>query len=122
MPGKERSVACGGFAAEFYLLRAGFIDGVNLNDPSEVSRVSADVFSNTWRDQQTFFDRRVTQDNDFTKEEKEEFMHYAIEHVAPILNLHFAKMQIVVGELLAKRKIDGVRVKEILQMGRVAGR
>ena len=119
---KERSVACGGFAAEFYLLRAGYIDGVNLKDPSEVARVSALVFSNTWMDQQAFFGRPVTQDNDFTKEEKEEFMHYAIEHVAPIFDLHFAKMRIVVGELLAKRKIDGVRVKEILQIGKVAGR
>lgn len=122
MPGKERSVACGGFAAEFYLLRAGYIDGININDPSEVTRVSALVFSNAWMDHQAFLGRQVTQDNDFTKEEKEEFMHYAIEHVAPIFDLYFSKMQIVVGELLVKRKIDGVRVKEILQIGRVAGR
>jgi hypothetical protein len=117
MPDEERSVACGGFAAEFYLLRAGYIDGVDLNDPSEVARVSSLVFSNAWMDQQAFAGRMVTKDNDFTKEEKEEFMRYAIESVAPIFDLYFAKMQIVVSELLAERKINGVRVKELLQIG-----
>jgi hypothetical protein len=116
MPDKERSVACGGFAAEFYLLRAGCIDGVDLNDPSEVARVSSLVFSNAWMDQQAFSRRMVTEDNDFTKEEKEEFMRYAIERVAPIFDLYFAKMQIVVSELLVERKIDGKRVKELLQI------
>lgn len=117
MPDKERSVACGGFAVEYYLLRAGYVDGVDLNDPSVVADVSARVFSNAWRDQQDFARRPVTEDNDFTKEEKEEFMRYAIEHVAPIFDLYFSKMQIVVSELLAARKIDGARVKKLLQIG-----
>lgn len=117
MPDKERSVACGGFAAEFYLLRAGCIEGVDLNDPNEVERVSSLVFSNAWMDQQAFSGRMVTEDNDFTREEKEEFMRYAIERVAPIFDLYFAKMQIIVRELLAERKIDGMRVKELLQIG-----
>ena len=117
MPDMERSVACGGFAAEFYLLRAGYVDGVDLNDPSAVAAVSARVFSNAWRDQQDFSGRTVTEDNDFTKEENEEFMRYATERVAPIFDLYFAKMQIVVSELLAARKIDGARVKELLQIG-----
>lgn len=68
-------------------------------------------------DQQAFSRRMVTEDNDFTQEEKEEFMRYAIERVAPIFDLYFAKMQIVVSELLAERKIDGMRVKELLQIG-----
>lgn len=117
MPDKERSVACGGFAAEFYLLRSGCIEGVDMNDPSEVARVSSFVFSNAWMDQQAFSRRMVTEDNDFTKEEKEEFMRYAIERVAPIFDLYFAKMQIVVSELLAESKIDGMRVKALLQIG-----
>lgn len=116
IPDKERSVACGGFAAEYYLLRAGYVDGVNLNDPSTVTAVSDLVFSNAWRDQQDLARRTVTEDDDFTKQEKEEFMRYAIEHVAPIFDLYFARMQIVVRELLAARKIDGVRVKELLQI------
>jgi hypothetical protein len=117
MPDKERSVACGGFAVEYYLLRAGYVDGVNLNEPRAVAAVSALVFGNAWRDRQDFARRTVTEDNDFTKEENEEFMRYAIEHVAPIFDLYFAKMQIVVSELLGARKIDGARVREILQIG-----
>lgn len=117
MPGKERDMACGGFAAEYYLLRAGCVDGINLNDPSVVAAVSARVFSNAWRDRQDFARRTVTEDNDFTKEEDEEFMRYAIEHVSPIFDLYFARMQIVVRELLAAREIDGARLKELLLIG-----
>lgn len=117
MPDKELSVACGGFAAEYYLLQAGYVDGVNLNDPNEVARVSSALFSNAWMDQQSFSGRVVTEDNDFTKEESEEFMYYAIERVAPIFDLYFLKMQIVVSELLKERKISGMLVKQLLQIG-----
>lgn len=116
-PDKERSVAGGGFAAEFYLLRAGYVDGVDLNNASAVVEVSALVFGNAWRDQQAFVGREVTEDNDFTKEENEEFMRYATERVAPIFDLYFAKMRIIVSELLTNRKVDGARVKELLQIG-----
>lgn len=44
-------------------------------------------------------------------------MHYAIKRVAPIFNHYFAKMQLVVSELLANRRVDGMRVKELLQIG-----
>jgi hypothetical protein len=114
MPGHERDVACGGFAAEYYLLRAGDVDGFNLNDPDVVSAVSATVFSNAWRDRQEFAQRTVTEDNDFTKQEDEEFMRYAIERVAPIIGLYFERLKPVVKELLALRTIDGARVKELL--------
>lgn len=117
MPDKERSVACGGFAAEFYLLRAGYIDGVDLNDPKDVAEVSARVFSNAWKDHQDFIGRTVKEDNDFTKEEKEEFMNYAITRVAPIFDLYFSKMKLVVSELLAARNIEGLRMRELLQIG-----
>ncbi len=114
MPDKERSVACGGFAAEFYLLQAGDIDGVDLNDPKDVAEVSARVFSNAWKDHQDFIGRTVTEDNDFTKEEKEEFMNYAIIRVAPIFDLYFSRMKLVVSELLAARSIEGLRMRELL--------
>lgn len=117
MPDQERSVACGGFAAEYYLLNNGYVDGVDVNDREQVAAVSDRVFSNAWRDHQDFIGRTVTEDNDFTKEEKEEFMHYAIDHVAPIIDLYFARMQIVVSELLAARKVDGARVTELLKIG-----
>jgi hypothetical protein len=115
-PDTEKSVACGGFAAEFYLLRAGCIDGVDLNNPKVVEEVSARVFSNAWRDHQDFIGRTVTEHNDFTKMEKEAFMNYSIAHVAPIFDLYFAKMKLVVSELIATRRIEGARVRELLQI------
>lgn len=116
-PDTERSVACGGFAAEYYLLQAGFIEGVDLNDRDVVAAVSTQVFSNAWDDHQKFVGRTVTEDNDFTKEEQEEFMNYAIRHVVPILDMYFSEMKFVVSELLAARKIDGARVRELLRRG-----
>ena len=111
MPDMERSVACGGFAMEFYLLKAGYVEY------SDLQEISNTVFSNAWRDRQDFAGRIVTEDNDFTREENEEFMHYATQVVAPIFGPHFSRMQDVVGELLTERKIDGARVKELLQLG-----
>ncbi|HSI27698.1 MAG TPA: hypothetical protein VK953_00355 [Methylophilus sp.] len=116
MPDKEQSVASGGFAIEFYLLRAGYISGVDLSDSSEVARVSTLVFSNAWMDRQYFAGRMVTEDNDFTREENESFMHYSVEHVAPIFDLYFERMKLVVNELFLNRKIDGARVRELLQL------
>jgi len=111
MPDMERSVACGGFAAEFYLLNAGYAEW------RDVQETSAIVFGNAWMDRQDFSGRVVTQDNDFTKDEDEEFMRHATQVVAPIFNLYFSRMQSVVSELLVARKIDGARVKELLQLG-----
>jgi hypothetical protein len=113
-PETEQSVACGGFAAEFLLLQAGLIERVNLNDPKSVSELSARVFSNCWQDHQAFIGRVFTEDNNFSKEEKEAFMNYAIEHVVPILHIYYEKMASVVKELLASRSIDGARVRRLL--------
>lgn len=110
----DRSVACGGFATEFYLLQARYVDWEDT--PEDIQRVSDILFSNSWRDHQDFIGRIVTEDNDFTKKEKEEFRDYAIEFVVPIIKLYFSKMQNVVNELLAARKIDGRRVKELLRL------
>lgn len=111
MPNIARSVACGGFAAELYLVQAGHVDWVDLQE------ISATLFSNAWRDRLDFVGRVVTQDNDFTRKEDEEFLRHAEQVVVPILKLHFSKMQNVVRELLAARHIDGARVKELLQLG-----
>ena len=110
MPEMERSVACGGFAIEFYLLEAGYVEYFDLQEISNI------VFSNAWRDRLDFAGRIVTEDNDFTREENEEFMNYATQVVAPIFKQYFPRMQIVVDELLANRKIDGSRVKQLLQI------
>lgn len=117
LPETEKSVACGGFAAEFYLLNAGCVEGVDLSTKKGVEEASYHVFSNSWRDLQDFIGRSVTEDNDFTKEEKERFMNYAIQYVSPVFNLYFEKMKLVVHELLAERAIKGKRVRELLKIG-----
>lgn len=115
-PDKERHVACGGFAAEYYLLKSGYVDGIDLNDRNAVAKVSALVFGNAWRDRQAFVHRVVTPDNDFSKQEDEEFMWHAIKHVAPIIDKHFERMKLLVNELLVLRRIEGNRVRELLQI------
>jgi hypothetical protein len=110
MPDMGRSVACGGFAAELYLLQAGYVDWDDLQE------ISAIVFGNAWSDRQEFAGRTVTEDNDFTKNEDEAFMLHATQFVVPILNLYFPRMQNVVSELLAARRIEGARVKQLLQL------
>ena len=79
MPDMERSVACGGYAAEFYLVQAGYVDWVDLQE------ISAAVLGNAWRDRQDFAGRTVTEDNDFTKEEDEEFVRHATQARCPDL-------------------------------------
>lgn len=55
----ERSVACGGFAIEFYLLKAGYVEYFDLLEISNI------VFSNAWRDRLDFAGRIVTEDKPF---------------------------------------------------------
>lgn len=115
-PDKERHVACGGFAVEYYLLKSGYVEDIDLNDPDTVAAVSSLVFGNAWRDRQSFARRVVAPDNDFSQQEDEEFMWYAIEHVAPIIKQHFERMKLVVTELLFLRRIEGDRIRELLQI------
>jgi hypothetical protein len=115
-PDKERHVACGGFAAEYYLLKSGYVEDIDLNDPDAVAEVSSSVFDSAWRDRQAFARRVVAPDNDFSRQEDEEFMWFAIEHAAPIINQHFESMKLVVTELLALRRIEGARIRELLQI------
>ncbi len=42
-------------------------------------------------------------------------MNYAITRVAPIFDMYFSEMKLVVSELLTARKIDGARVRELLR-------
>lgn len=82
-----------------------------------MQEISGIVFSNAWSDRLDFVERTVTEDNDFTREEDEELTRHATQVVAPIFKLYFPRMQHVVSELLAARKIDGTRAKELLQLG-----
>lgn len=38
MPGEERHVACDGFAAEYNVLRSGYVVDIDMSDPDAVAR------------------------------------------------------------------------------------
>jgi hypothetical protein len=118
-PEIEKSVACGGFAAEFYLLNNGYAEQ-SRDDKRDISQI---VFHNATHDREDFWGRKLGSDEEFTKEEDETFMHHAIGAdgyggVVPIFNQHFSGMQGVVHELGGARRIEGKRVKELLRLGK----
>ncbi len=97
MPDSEKSVACSWFAAEVYLLRGGYVDGVYLSDPSVNALIRDRVFSNAWRDQQAFAGRTVTENDDFTKEENE----------SPRFSKHLLRQHHNVGSLMPAHSLCG---------------
>ena len=112
-PEMEKSVACGGFAAEFYLLDKGYAER-GRDDDRDISQI---VFHNATADREEFWGRKLGRDEAFTKAEDETFMHHAIGFVAPILNQYFLGMQELVRELCDARRVEGRRVKELLRIG-----
>lgn len=109
----ERSVACGGFAAEFYLLNGGYAVRAS-DDERDISQI---VFHNATGDREAFWGRKLDRDEAFTIAEDEVFMHHAINCVAPIFSKYFLGMQELVRELCDSRRVSGTRVKELLRVG-----
>lgn len=83
--------------AEFYLCQHGYVDWDDLQ------KISSLLLSNAWGDRQEFARRKVTQENDFTTKEDQEFVNHATQVVAPIFDQYFSRMQNVVTELLSAR-------------------
>lgn len=108
----ERSVACAGFAAEFYLLDKGYAVK-RRDDERDINRIP---FHNATGDREEFWGRKLGPDEEFTKAEDQAFMHHAIS-VTPIFTQHFPRMQELVRELLKTRNVEGRRVKELLRLG-----
>jgi hypothetical protein len=118
-PGNERSVACGGFAAEFYLLKYNHAE----QGPDDERPINQVVFHNATHDREAFWGRTRGSDEAFTVEEDTEFRNHAIGPegdggVVPIFDQYFSKMQEVGRELRDTRRVDGRRVKELLRLGR----
>ena len=112
----ERIVACGGFAAEFYLLNNGSAER-GSDDERDISRI---VFHNATSDREDFWGRKLGRDEAFTEAEDREFMNHAIGSdgfggVVPIFNQYFSGMQVLVRELCEARRVEGRRVKELLR-------
>lgn len=114
----ERTVACGGFAAEFYLLKNGYAEQ-GSDDKRNINDV---VFNNAAFDREDFWGRKLGRDEAFTEAEDKKFMHHAIGSdgfggVVPIFIQYFSRMQELVRELLQARRVEGKRVKELLRLG-----
>ena len=109
----ENNVACAGFAAEYYLLRRGFA----VRGPDDERDISQIVFHNATDDRQAFWGRTLRGPDDaFSVAEDEAFMHHAINVVAPIFDRYFDRMRMVVRELCATRRIEGERIRQILEL------
>jgi hypothetical protein len=114
LPEMERSVACGGFAAEVYLLKNALAEQA-ANDTRDINRI---VFNNASGDGHAFWEREYCVEG-FTEAEAREFMNHAVGSdgnggVIPIFNQYLSGMRELVRELLEKRRVEGKRVKEIL--------
>lgn len=114
----EKIVACGGFAAEFYLLNKGHAEKVP-DDDRDINRIP---FHNAAHDLEDFWGRELGVEEEFSVAERTEFMHRAIGldgwgGVVPIFEQHFPVMQELVRELLAAKKVEGKRVKALLRAG-----
>lgn len=115
-PGTERSVACGGFAAEVLLLRKGLAELGSDNERN----INEAVFNNAFHDRQAFCGYLLGPVVD--QAEQTAFMHHAVGPegsggVIPILEHYFSRMQVVVRELLQVRRLEGTRIKELLAIG-----
>lgn len=116
-PEIERSVACGGFAAEFYLLNKGYAVQAR-DDKRDINHV---VLNNASMDGHAFFGREYSSEG-FEETETREFINDAIGPdgrggVVPIVDVYFSGMQELARELLATRKVEGWHVKELLRHG-----
>ena len=112
----ERSVACGGFAAEFYLLNNGYAER-GQDDARDISQI---VFHNATGDREEYWGRKLGKDEAFSKAEDEAFMNHAIGSVAPIFDQYFPGMQELVRVLCDAKRVEGRRVKELLSACRRA--
>lgn len=110
-PEIEREVACGGFAAEFYLLNERLAEQ-RQDDSRNISQV---VFHNATNDREDYWGRKLGPDDYFSKEEDERFMNHAIALSVPIFNQYLSGMRALVRELVEKRKVAGARVRELLR-------
>lgn len=109
----EKSVACGGFAAEFYLLDKGYAEK-SPDDERDISRI---VFHNATGDREDFWGRRLAKEEYFSEDEDRVFMNHAISTVVPIFDRYFLGMQAVARDLYEARRIEGLKVRKLLRLG-----
>ena len=110
LPEHNQSVACGGFAAEYYLLINKYAEQA-VDDTRDINRV---VFYNAIPDREAFWGRRLGEDEIFLVEEDRAFMNHAIQHVLPIFANYLPGMHLLVRELSHSKRVDGALIKKLL--------
>jgi len=99
-------VLCGGFATEYVLWKKGFLFTV---DESKFIQI---IFRNATYDREMFLNK--TKHDKITQEDDENFMSFSVKKVAPIINKHLRSMEKIVMELRSLKRIDNIKIKEIL--------
>ncbi len=102
----RRYVACGGFATEYILYKAG-----NLSKTTDTEFIQV-MFKNADLDRNSFFN--TSKEYEFTIEEDTEFMNFAIDNVTPIILKHLSQMLTIVNNLKRSKRITGDIIKKLL--------
>ena len=110
LPEHNQSVACGGFAAEFYLLNDKYAEQA-VDDARVINQV---VFHNAIPDREAFWGRRLKVDEIFTVEEEHVFMNHALGKVLPIFGQYLPGMHLLAQELISSKRVDGALIKKLL--------
>lgn len=112
-PGTERSVACGGFAAEFYLLKRK-LARKRSDDKRDINDI---VFFNAAVDRIDFWNRDLGEGADFTETQDREFMDHALKFVVPTFDTYHSGMQKLARVLCVSKRVEGKRVRKLLGVG-----
>jgi hypothetical protein len=102
----RQRVACGGFAAEFVLLRDGDIGPQNEKEITQV------IFRNATIDREMY--HSLVSGTDLSEAQDREFMNCAINSVASIIFTHKTEMAKAVKELERDGCVSGERIKQIM--------
>jgi hypothetical protein len=114
MPEHHQSVACGGFAAEFYLLNEGLAE-LAADDTRDINRV---VFHNAIQDREEYWGRKLGKDEVFTVEEEHAFMNHALGNVLPMFERYLSGMQLLAEELSRAKRVEGALARKLLLTSR----
>ena len=102
----RQRVACGGFAAEFVLLRDG---DLGPQDEREITQI---LFRNATIDREMY--HSLDSGSEFSEVQDREFMSCAINDVAPIIRRYKSEISEAVEELERTGRVDGDRIKGIM--------
>jgi len=102
----RQRVACGGFAAEYVLLRDG---DIGPQDEREITQV---LFRNATIDREMY--HSLPSGADFSLVQDRDFMNCAVNNVAPIIRQYKTAIANAVGGLERDGRVGGERVKQIM--------